>query len=173
LDQGPTQRIDIHEGLDNTLIILRSKLGKGIKVTRDYASDLPEIEAYGSELNQVWTNIISNASEAMGETGELILRTGRENGWIFVEIQDTGPGIPEEIQGKIFSPFFTTKPVGKGTGLGLNISYNIIQKHGGEIRVFSGPGKTCFQVLLPTTQRDSSSGPAPLIGPVGSDQSNS
>jgi signal transduction histidine kinase len=169
LDQGPTQRVDIHEGLENTLIILRSKLGKGIKVSKDYASDLPQIEAYGSELNQVWTNIISNASEAMGEEGELILRTGRENGWIFVEIQDTGPGIPEEIQGKIFSPFFTTKPVGKGTGLGLNISYNIVQKHGGEIRVFSRPGLTCFQILLPTTQKDSKSGPAPLISPTGSD----
>jgi signal transduction histidine kinase len=170
LDQGPTQRVDIHEGLENTLIILRSKLGKGIKVIRDYGQDLPEIEAYGSELNQVWTNIISNASEAMGEEGELILRTGRENGWVYVEIQDTGPGIPEDIQSKIFSPFFTTKPVGKGTGLGLNISYNIIQKHGGEIRVFSQPGKTCFQVLLPTSQESAQQGPAPSAGNFGREQ---
>lgn len=169
LDQGPTQRVDIHEGLENTLVILRSKLGPGIKITRDYANDLPQIEAYGSELNQVFTNIISNAGEAMGEEGELILRTGRENGWIYVEIQDTGPGIPEEIQAKIFSPFFTTKPVGKGTGLGLNISYNIIQKHGGEIRVFSRPGKTCFQILLPTKQKKSKPNPAPLVGSIGSD----
>jgi signal transduction histidine kinase len=172
LDQGPTQRINIHEGLDNTLIILRSKLGPGIKVVRDYAKDLPEIEAYGSELNQVWTNIISNACEAMGEEGELVLRTGRENDWIFVEIQDSGPGIPEEVRSKIFSPFFTTKPVGKGTGLGLNISYNIIQKHGGEIRVFSRPGKTCFQVLLPTTQKDNKPNPAPMVGSIGSDQAS-
>jgi signal transduction histidine kinase len=169
LDQGPTQRVDIHDGIENTLIILRSKLGKGITIKRDYAQDLPEIEAYGSELNQVWTNIISNASEAMEGEGELTIRTGRENGWIFIEIQDTGPGIPEEIQSKIFSPFFTTKPVGKGTGLGLNISYNIVQKHSGEIRVFSRPGKTCFQVLLPMTQKDTKSSPGPLIGSLGSD----
>jgi signal transduction histidine kinase len=170
LDQGPTQRVDIHEGLENTLIILRSKLGRGIKITRDYGQDLPEIDAYGSELNQVWTNIISNASEAMGEEGELILRTGRKNGWVYVEIQDTGPGIPEDIQGKIFSPFFTTKPVGQGTGLGLNISYNIIQKHGGEIRVFSQPGKTCFQVILPTSQESAKHGPAPSAGNFGHEQ---
>jgi signal transduction histidine kinase len=152
LDQGPSQRVDVHEGLENTLVILRSKLGQGIKLRREYDPDLPEIEAYGSELNQVWTNIIANACEAMGESGELLLRTRQENGWVVVEIQDTGPGIPAEIQNNIFNPFFTTKPVGQGTGLGLSISYNIVQKHGGEIRVFSEPGQTCFQVLLPASQ---------------------
>jgi signal transduction histidine kinase len=152
LDQGPSQRVDVHEGLENTLVILRSKLGQGIKVRREYARDLPEIEAYGSELNQVWTNIIANASEAMGDSGVLELRTRAEGGWVVVEIQDSGPGIPEEIQKNIFNPFFTTKPVGQGTGLGLSISHNIIQKHGGEIRVSSRPGLTCFQVFLPTSQ---------------------
>lgn len=152
LDQGPSQRVDVHEGLENTLVILRSKLGQGIKLRREYDPDLPEIEAYGSELNQVWTNIIANACEAMGESGELLLRTRQENGWVVVEIQDNGPGIPAEIQNNIFNPFFTTKPVGQGTGLGLSISYNIVQKHGGEIRLLSEPGQTCFQVFLPASQ---------------------
>jgi signal transduction histidine kinase len=152
LDQGPSQRVDVHEGLENTLVILRSKLGQGIKLRREYDSGLPEIEAYGSELNQVWTNIIANACEAMGESGELYLRTRQENGWVVVEIQDNGPGIPAEIQNNIFNPFFTTKPVGQGTGLGLSISYNIVQKHGGEIRLLSEPGQTCFQVFLPASQ---------------------
>jgi len=152
LDQGPSQRVDVHEGLENTLVILHSKLGQGIKLRREYDPDLPEIEAYGSELNQVWTNIIANACEAMGESGELLLRTRQENGWVVVEIQDNGPGIPAEVQNNIFNPFFTTKPVGQGTGLGLSISYNIVQKHGGEIRVLSEPGQTCFQVFLPASQ---------------------
>lgn len=152
LDQGPSQRVDVHEGLENTLVILRSKLGQGIKLRREYDPDLPEIEAYGSELNQVWTNIIANACEAMGESGELLLRTRQENDWVVVEIQDNGPGIPAEIQNNIFNPFFTTKPVGQGTGLGLSISYNIVQKHGGEIRLLSEPGQTCFQVFLPASQ---------------------
>jgi signal transduction histidine kinase len=152
LDQGPSQRVDVHEGLENTLVILRSKLGQGITLRREYDPDLPEIEAYGSELNQVWTNIIANACEAMGESGELVLSTRQENGWVVVEIQDNGPGIPAEIQNNIFNPFFTTKSVGQGTGLGLSISYNIVQKHGGEIRVLSEPGQTCFQVFLPASQ---------------------
>jgi signal transduction histidine kinase len=162
LDQGPSQRVDVHEGLENTLVILRSKFGQGIKLRRDYARDLPEIEAYGSELNQVWTNIIANACEAMGDSGELVLRTRGEDGWVVVEIQDNGPGIPEDIRENIFNPFFTTKPVGQGTGLGLSISYNIVQKHGGEIRVFSQPGQTCFQVLLPTYQEGNGKASLPL-----------
>jgi signal transduction histidine kinase/predicted CoA-binding protein len=149
LDQAPVQSVDIHEGLDNTLVMLRSKLKSGVVVQRQFAPDLPHIQAYGSELNQVWTNIIDNAIDAMDGKGEITLRTRLEGEWVVVEIEDNGPGIPPEIQPKLFSPFFTTKPVGKGTGLGLNISYNIVQKHGGEIKLFSRPGMTCFEVRLP------------------------
>lgn len=149
LDQAPVQEVDVHEGLDNTLVMLRSKLKAGITLERHYAEDLPMIMAYGSELNQVWTNIIDNAVDAMDGTGAISISTRRMDDWIFVEIEDSGPGIPADIQRKIFSPFFTTKPMGKGTGLGLNISFNIVQKHKGEIKVFSRPGKTCFSVCLP------------------------
>ncbi len=150
LDQAPIQSIDIHEGLNNTLVILRSKLKDGIEVQRDYAQDLPDIDAFGSELNQVWTNIIDNAIGAMAGQGTLILKTYQEDGWIVAEITDTGPGIPPDIQENIFDPFVTTKPPGEGTGLGLNISHHIIvQKHQGQISVTSRPGLTCFQVKLP------------------------
>jgi signal transduction histidine kinase len=136
--------------LDNTLIILKNKLKKGITVHREYASDLPTIPAYGGELNQVWSNIIDNAIDAMDGRGELTLRTRKKEPWVVVEIEDNGTGIPEEVQTKVFDPFFTTKPPGKGTGLGLNISRNlIVQKHQGQITVFSEPGKTRFTVWLP------------------------
>jgi PAS domain S-box-containing protein len=150
MDQAPVKSVDVHEGLDNTLIILHNKLKSGITVRRDYAKDLPPIQAYGSELNQVWTNIIDNAIDAMDGRGELILRTRMEDSWVIVEIEDNGPGIPEEIKTKIFDPFFTTKSPGEGTGLGLNISRNIIvQRHQGQVSVTSQPGKTCFAVRLP------------------------
>jgi signal transduction histidine kinase len=150
LDQAPVQNVDLHTGLENTLVMLRSRLKQGVIVHRQYAQDLPPIEAYGSELNQVWTNIIDNAIAAMNGQGEITLHTRREGNWVVVEITDTGPGIPKEIQSHIFDPFFTTKPPGEGTGLGLNISHNIIvQKHKGEISVTSQPGMTCFQVKLP------------------------
>ena len=149
LDQAPIQQVDVHEGLENTLVILRHKIKNGVHVTRNYASDLPHIEAYGSELNQVWTNIIDNAVDAMQGSGELMLRTYREEDHVVVEITDNGPGIPPEIQPRIFEPFFTTKPPGIGTGLGLHISYNIIQKHHGQIQVVSTPGATTLQVALP------------------------
>jgi signal transduction histidine kinase/predicted CoA-binding protein len=149
LDQSPIQLVDLHEGLDNTLVLLRSKLKAGVDVRREYQPDLPKILAYGSDLNQVWTNLIDNAVDAMDGKGAIIIRTQREGDWLVVQIEDNGPGIPKEIIPNIFSPFFTTKPVGKGSGLGLNISYNIIQKHGGEIKVFSEPGKTCFEIKLP------------------------
>jgi signal transduction histidine kinase len=155
LDQAPVQSVDIHEGLNDTLVMLRSKLKAGVQVRRDYAQDLPRIEAFGSELNQVWTNIIDNAVSAMNGQGEIVLRTYRQDAWVIVEIKDTGPGIPQNIQGKIFDPFFTTKPPGKGTGLGLNISHNIIvQKHKGKIAVYSRPGETCFEVKLPLNFED-------------------
>jgi predicted CoA-binding protein/two-component sensor histidine kinase len=154
LDQAPVQMIDVHEGLDNTLVMLRGEM-KGIEVRRDYAEDLPRIQAYGSELNQVWTNIIDNAIDALegaeNSPGEILIRTRAEGEWVVVQIQDNGPGIPPEIQSKVFEPFFTTKDVGKGTGLGLDISYNIVvQKHRGDIRMTSEPGNTCFEIWLPT-----------------------
>jgi len=150
LDQAPVQEVDVHEGLESTLVMLRHKLKNGVEVTRQYARDLPRLEAYASELNQAWTNLIDNAIDAMQGHGELILRTSEREGRVWVEIQDSGPGIPAELQPRIFEPFFTTKPPGSGSGLGLHIAYDIIvNKHHGEIHVKSQPGATCFQVGLP------------------------
>jgi signal transduction histidine kinase len=150
LDQAPMQSIDIHEGLENTLLILRSKIGEGIQIQRDYDEDLPRINAFGSEVNQVWTSIIDNAIDAMDGQGEISIKTYQEDSWIVVEIKDTGPGIPQEIQNKIFDPFFTTKPPGEGASLGLTISHNIIvQKHKGKLTVDSQPGETISTVMLP------------------------
>jgi PAS domain S-box-containing protein len=150
MDRAPVQAVDIHEGLDNTLIIFQNKLKAGINVRREYAEQVPVIQAYGSELNQVWTNIIDNAIDAMDGKGDLILRTYVEESWVVVEFEDNGPGIPDHIRTSIFDPFFTTKSPGKGTGLGLNISHNIIvQKHNGQITVNSEPGRTRFAVRLP------------------------
>ncbi len=149
LDQAPVQSLDINAGLDSTLTILQSKLN-GVTVRRDYAESLPKVEAYGSELNQVWTNLIENAIDALNGNGEVRLSTRAEGDWVIVGIEDNGSGIPADIQLKIFDPFYTTKPVGQGTGLGLNISHNIIaQKHRGRIEVESQPGKTRFDVWLP------------------------
>ncbi len=150
LDQAPIQTVCIHDGLDSTLVILRSKLKPGVTVHRDYAPDLPKIQAYGSELNQVWTNLIDNAIDAMNGAGEITLRSGYDDQWLIIEVEDNGPGIPEDVQLHLFDPFFTTKPPGQGTGLGLNISHNIIvQKHQGRIDVYSQPGQTRFEVRLP------------------------
>ncbi|HEY6114567.1 MAG TPA: ATP-binding protein [Candidatus Dormibacteraeota bacterium] len=150
LGQASVQTVDLHEGLDNTLVILRNKLKAGITVRREYGADVPLVPAYGSELNQVWTNLLDNAADAMGGKGEITIRTRRQEGWAVIEIEDNGPGIPEEIQPKIFDPFFTTKPPGKGTGLGLSTSYVIVtKKHQGELRVASQPGLTRFTVKLP------------------------
>jgi len=150
MDQAPVQSVDVREGLNNTLIILHNKLKKGVNVIREYADDLPVVKAYASELNQVWTNLIDNAVDAMDGHGTLIVRARHEGRWVVVEIEDDGPGIPEENQSKIFDPFFTTKPPGQGTGLGLNISRNlIVQRHRGQMTVKSKPGSTCFSVRLP------------------------
>lgn len=150
MDQAPVQNIDIHEGLENTLTMLHSKLKKGVVVSRDYDKSLPRIEAFGSELNQVWTNIIDNAIYAMDGQGQLTIKTYQDSNWLVVEISDNGSGIPQEVQSQIFDPFFTTKPPGSGSGMGLNISHNIItQKHEGKITVVSENGRTCFQVKLP------------------------
>jgi signal transduction histidine kinase len=150
LDQAPVQLVDIHDGLNDTLVMLKAYFKDGITVKSDFAQNLPRIEAYGSELNQVWTNIIDNALSAINENGEVILKTYRVDNCVVVEINDNGPGIPENIQSKIFDPFFTTKPPGEGTGLGLYVSYNIIvNKHKGQISVHSERGRTCFTVKLP------------------------
>jgi signal transduction histidine kinase len=150
MDQAPVQSVDVREGLDNTMIILQSKLKSGVTVVREYAEDLPVIQAYASELNQVWTNIIDNAIDAMDGEGTLVVRTRREDPWVVVEIEDDGRGIPKEIQSQIFDPFFTTKGPGEGTGLGLNISRNlVVQKHNGMITAMSKPGSTCLVVRLP------------------------
>jgi signal transduction histidine kinase len=150
LDQAPIQDVDIHEGLENTLVMLQHKLRAGVNVVRQYVPDLPRVEAYASDLNQVWTNIIDNAIEAMGGQGELVLKTYKKEDQVIVEIQDSGPGIPEDVQPRIFEPFFTTKPPGSGSGLGLNIAYDIVvNKHHGEIHLTSHPGSTRFQVVLP------------------------
>ena len=150
LDQAPVQAVDVHEGLDNTLLVLAHKLKSGIGVRKEYAPDLPKIQANGGELNQVWTNIIDNAADALEGQGEITIRTRQDGERVLIEIEDDGPGIPAEIQSRIFEPFFTTKPPGLGTGLGLDISYNVVvHKHRGDIRVLSQPGRTCFQVWLP------------------------
>ncbi|MFN8402859.1 MAG: ATP-binding protein [Anaerolineales bacterium] len=156
LDQAPLLEVDVHEGLENTLVIMQHKLKQGVTVKREYAPDLPHIEAYASELNQVWTNIIDNAVDAMdlssgsGQGGEIILRTRVEDNRVVVEIIDNGPGIPDNIQERIFEPFFTTKPPGSGTGLGLHISHDIIaNRHHGQLLVKSKPGETVFKAVLP------------------------
>ena len=155
MDRAPNQVIDLHDGLENTLLILKYKLKKkSITVVRDYATDLPLITAYGRELNQVWTNLIDNAIDAMPEGGELRIRTANEAGLgrVMVEIHDDGPGIPPEVKEHIFEPFFTTKGVGEGTGLGLDTAYRIVRKHHGSIRVDSESGDTRFYVYLPVKQ---------------------
>jgi signal transduction histidine kinase len=136
LDKAPLEEIDIHEGLDSTLLIFSHQLKTGVKVVRDYDRTLPKVCARGGELNQVWTNIVHNAVDAMGGKGTLAIRTSRDRDCIMVEIGDTGPGIAPELQRRIFEPFFTTKDVGEGTGLGLDISYRIVvRRHHGDIRV--------------------------------------
>ncbi|WP_046494880.1 ATP-binding protein [Streptomyces odonnellii] len=157
LDRAPHRTVDVHTLLDATLTMLKGKIPAGIRVVKQYDRDLPEIPAYGAELNQVWTNLIDNAVDAMGDEGTLTLATRRDGEQFLVEVADTGPGIPAEIRPRIFEPFFTTKSVGEGTGLGLDISYRIVvNKHRGDIRVQSQPGNTRFQVLLPITQEPAS-----------------
>ncbi|MDR3577115.1 MAG: cyclic nucleotide-binding domain-containing protein [Anaerolineaceae bacterium] len=166
LDQAPLQEIDIHEGLENTLVILRYKIKQGVEVVRDYDPQLPRIMAYGSELNQVWTNILDNALDAMAGKGRIKIRTAHQDAWVVVEIEDNGPGIPSSVKEKIFNPFFTTKPLGKGTGLGLNITYNIIQKHHGDIQVFSQTGRTVFEIRLPINFEQTKSAAVPEKPPI-------
>ena len=155
LDRAPFQVVDVHDLLSSTLLMMSAKL-KGITIVKDYDKTLPKIPAYASELNQVWTNLIDNAAQAMRGDGTLTVRTAHDDGNVLVEIGDTGPGIPREIQDRIFEPFFSTKPVGEGTGLGLDIAWRIVvKKHHGDLRVESAPGDTRFQVRLPIQPEDS------------------
>jgi signal transduction histidine kinase len=150
MDRGSVQEVDIHEGLENTLLMLNYKLKQGVTVTRECDHNLPRIQAHGSELNQVWTNLIDNAIDATNEQGHIWVRTKREERCLLIEIADNGAGIPLDIQPHIFEPFYTTKDVGKGTGLGLYLSYRIVVGiHRGDITVSSKPGDTRFQVRLP------------------------
>ncbi len=151
MDRAPSQVLDIHELLDSTLVMLSRKLGDGITVDKHYDPALPDVQVYGAELNQVWTNLIDNAVQAMDGHGTLTLTTSRpDREHVEVEIADTGSGIPSEVQSRIFEPFFTTKPFGHGTGLGLDISWRIVvNKHHGDIAVTSTPGDTRFRVRLP------------------------
>jgi signal transduction histidine kinase len=156
LDRAPHQDIDVRDGLHSTLVMLHHKIKESGRIEKvvDFAENLPLVPAHPAELNQVWTNLIDNAIQAMAEQGgTLTVRTALEGECVLVEIGDTGPGIPAELQGKIFEPFFTTKPVGQGTGLGLDIAYRVItQRHGGDLKVLSQPGDTRFQVRLPLTE---------------------
>ena len=149
MDQAPVQNVDIVKTLENTLTILNHKLKKGVEVERDYQKVPLLVNSFGSELSQVWTNIIDNAIDAMGGSGKLRVRTYRQDDCVVVEITDNGPGIPPEVQPRIFEPFFTTKAVGEGTGLGLDTVQRIVKKHRGSIQVHSKPADTRFQVWLP------------------------
>jgi signal transduction histidine kinase len=152
MDQAPVQNVDVVKSLETTLTILNHKLKRGVTVQRDYQPVPFLVNSFGSELNQVWTNLIDNAIDAMNGKGELRVRTYRDNGCVVVEIADNGPGISPEIRAHIFEPFFTTKGVGEGTGLGLDTVQRIVRKHKGSIQVNSKPGETRFQVSLPLAE---------------------
>ncbi len=152
MDQTPLQNVDIVKSLETTLTILNHKLKHGVVVERDYQKIPLLVNSFGSELNQVWTNIIDNAIDAMGGEGKLRVRTFRDDNSVVVEITDDGPGISREVQAHMFEPFFTTKGVGQGTGLGLDTVQRIVKKHQGDIQVSSKPGETRFQIWLPLAE---------------------
>jgi len=153
LDEDVLKVADIHEGLDSTLILLRNRYKNRIEISRDYGN-IPLLECFPGQLNQVFMNIISNAIDAIEDKGVIIISTSKSNGFIQINIKDSGSGMPENIKAKIFDPFYTTKEVGEGTGLGLSISHGIIEKHGGSISVQSEAGNgTEFIINLPLTQK--------------------
>jgi signal transduction histidine kinase len=162
MDQAPVQNVDIVKSLETTLTILNHKIKRGVTIKRDYQGVPFLVNSFGSELNQVWTNIIDNAVDAMGGKGELRIRTYREDDCVVVEIADNGPGIPEKVLPHIYEPFFTTKGVGEGTGLGLDTVQRIVRKHRGHIQVESEPGDTRFQIWLPLAE--AAGEPAPPLG---------
>ncbi|HYP06749.1 MAG TPA: ATP-binding protein, partial [Bryobacteraceae bacterium] len=147
--------VDLHNDIENTLRILDRRIRiANVSIEREYDKELPKICANGSELNQVWTNLIDNAVDAMAEDSSgrprvLRIRTARKLDRVVVELFDTGPGVPPSLRDRIFEPFFTTKKQGDGTGLGLDVVRRIVQRHHGELRLESAPGRTCFQVILP------------------------
>ncbi|AQH02249.1 cyclic nucleotide-binding protein [Burkholderia sp. KK1] len=154
MDQAPLQEVDIHSGIEDTLTIMQHRLKHGVLVTRDYDRALPPVPVYGSEMNQVWTNLIDNAIDAMDESGELTIRSHQEGNCAVIEISDTGHGIPADILPRLFEPFFTTKPPGKGNGLGLHIAYRtVVLRHDGRLNVVASEGGTTFQVRLPLVHR--------------------
>lgn len=151
MDRGGVVRADVHEGIESTLIMLGHKLKHTqIKVRRDYDKSLPQLTMHGSELNQVWTNLLDNAIDALGEQGEITVRTSRDNGCIQVDIADNGPGVPDDVRARIFDPFFTTKAPGAGTGMGLDTARRIVeQRHRGSLTFDTGETGTIFHVRLP------------------------
>ncbi|MDY7227618.1 sensor histidine kinase [Hyalangium rubrum] len=150
MDRDWLQEVDVHAGLEATLAMFAHRLRGGVTVTRDYDGHVPKLWAHGSELNQVWTNLIENALDAMKDQGNLRVSTRLCGDEVHVELSDDGPGVPEELQARVFEPFFTTKALGKGTGLGLDIALRIVERRlGGRIRLQSRPGDTCFRVELP------------------------
>ena len=150
MDRASLQRIDVADGLDSTLLILGPKLRDGVTVVREYGADVPRIEAYAGELNQVWTNLIDNALDAMDGTGTLRISVRAEGDGVVVEVADTGQGMPPEVAARAFDAFYTTKDVGRGTGLGLDIARRIVvERHGGTITIDSRPGETVVRVRLP------------------------
>jgi signal transduction histidine kinase len=151
MDQAPIQDVDLAQSLENTLVMFKSRL-QNVKVETEFDPVLPPVAAYGRELNQVWTALIENALDAMKDHGTLRLCTRLQGQMAFVEIWDTGPGIPPELKSRIFEPFFTTKAPGRGLGLGLDTAQRILQRHSGYIHVESRPGATCFQIRLPLDQ---------------------
>jgi signal transduction histidine kinase len=154
MDRASIQRLDLTEGLESTLVMLAHRVQDGVAVERDYSDDVPRIEANAGELNQVWTHLIDNAIDAMQGRGILRLSTRRDDDAVIVEIGDNGPGMPAQVQAHAFDPFYTTKEVGKGTGLGLDISRRIIvERHGGDISIESRPGDTVLRVRLPLYPR--------------------
>jgi signal transduction histidine kinase len=160
LDRTPHQEADLHEGIKATLVMMAGKIPPGIRVVKDFDRTLPPVPGYPAELNQVWTNLIDNAIDAMAGEGTLTIRTARDGDNALVEVIDTGPGVPAELRRRVFEPFFTTKGVGRGTGLGLDVSFRVItNRHGGDLRVISEPGDTHFQVRLPLH--------APVPAPAG------
>jgi len=164
MDRAPHQWLDLHEGLFATMTMLKPKLS-GITIHKELDKTLPRIPGYPAELNQVWTNLIDNARDAMDGSGTLTIRTRREDDCAVVEIEDSGPGIAPEVRKRIFEPFFTTKPVGHGTGLGLDVSFRVVvNRHHGDLRVASEPGRTVFTVVLPMTESGPSAPPAPDAG---------
>lgn len=153
VDEAEWQTVDIHKGLDSTLNIVHNEIKYKAKIVKEYG-DLPLVECLASQLNQVFMNLLVNAAHAIEERGIISIRTGTKDDQIWVEVSDTGKGIPPENLNRIFEPFFTTKPVGKGTGLGLSLSYGIVMKHGGNFEVKSEVGKgTSFKVWLPARQK--------------------